>query len=81
MSGVTSDDLIPAQKDVADQTQPTALLLGGADVGKTTTALWAARRELTDHGHRDRPVPGHRVLFVTFSRTAVAQIRSLAAEC
>ncbi len=78
MSGVTFDHLIPAQQDVADQTHPTALVLGGAGVGKTTTALWAARRELTDHGHRARPVPGHKVLFVTFSRTAVAQIRSRA---
>ncbi|MHB8498968.1 MAG: UvrD-helicase domain-containing protein [Acidimicrobiales bacterium] len=75
MSEVTFDDLIPAQQDVADQTRPTALVLGGAGVGKTTTALWAARRELTDHGHRIRPAPDHRSLFVTFSRTAVAQIR------
>ncbi|MHB8431626.1 MAG: UvrD-helicase domain-containing protein, partial [Acidimicrobiales bacterium] len=75
MSEVTFDDLIPAQQDVADQTRPTALVLGGAGVGKTTTALWAARRELTDHGHRIRPAPDHRILFVTFSRTAVAQIR------
>jgi len=47
-------------------------------VGKTTTALWAARRERTDHGNSSWPIPDQRVLFVTFSRTAVSQIRSRA---
>jgi DNA helicase-2/ATP-dependent DNA helicase PcrA len=78
MTGVTFEELIPAQQKVADLTATTALILGGAGVGKTTTALWAARRELTERGARDRPIPHERVLFVTFSRTAVAQIRSRA---
>jgi DNA helicase-2/ATP-dependent DNA helicase PcrA len=54
------------------------LVLGGAGVGKTTTALWAARRELTRGGTLRRTGPNDRVLFVTFSRTAVAQIRNRA---
>lgn len=75
---ITFDDLTPAQQEVADLTATTALVLGGAGVGKTTAALWAARRDLTDRGTREHPIPGARVLFVTFSRTAVAQIRSRA---
>jgi DNA helicase-2/ATP-dependent DNA helicase PcrA len=78
MSGVPFEELTGEQKEVADSTVLTMLVLGGAGVGKTTTALWAARRELTDHGRLGRPVLGRRVLFVTFSRTAVAQIRSRA---
>ena len=78
MTGVSFDQLTIEQQTVADHRTRTVLVLGGAGVGKTTTALWAARRELTDHGRTPRPVPGHRVLFVTFSRTAVAQIRSRA---
>lgn len=72
---ITFTDLMPEQQEVADLAPSTALVLGGAGVGKTTTALWAARRELTDHGRREYPLPDGRVLFVTFSRTAVAQIR------
>lgn len=78
MTVITFDDLIPAQREIADLTATTALVLGGAGVGKTTAALWAARRELTDRGTREHPIPGGRVLFTTFSRTAVAQIRSRA---
>lgn len=76
MSGIAFTDLTPVQQQVADLTDGTALILGGAGVGKTTTALWAARRELTRRGESARAEPGRRVLFVTFSRTAVAQIRS-----
>jgi DNA helicase II / ATP-dependent DNA helicase PcrA len=76
VTGIAFDDLTPEQQHIADLTQDTALILGGAGVGKTTTALWAARRDLTQHGGNDRATPGRRVLFVTFSRTAVAQIRS-----
>jgi ATP-dependent DNA helicase UvrD/PcrA len=72
------DELTPEQRAVADHPAPTLLVLGGAGVGKTTTALWAARRELTNGGVSKTPVAGRRVLFVTFSRTAVAQIRSRA---
>ena len=78
MSGILFEQLTDAQKEVTDSSAPTILVLGGAGVGKTTTALWAARRELTDHGRLTRPVSGRPVLFVTFSRTAVAQIRSRA---
>lgn len=78
MTGISFDQLTTEQQVVADHTARTVLVLGGAGVGKTTTALWAARRELTEHGCTPRLVPGRRVLFVTFSRTAVAQIRSRA---
>lgn len=78
MKSVGFDDLIPAQQAVADSDARTLLVLGGAGVGKTTTALWTARRELTERGARERPVRGRRVLFVTFSRTAVVQIRTRA---
>lgn len=78
MKSVGFDDLIPAQQAIADSDARTLLVLGGAGVGKTTTALWAARRELTERGARERPVRGRRVLFVTFSRTAVVQIRTRA---
>ena len=44
MSGIAFTDLTPVQQQVADLTDWTALILGGAGVGKTTTALWAARR-------------------------------------
>jgi DNA helicase-2/ATP-dependent DNA helicase PcrA len=73
---ITWDELTNEQRLVAELEAPTALVLGGAGVGKTTTALWAARRLLTDRDRQPDGVPGRRVLFVTFSRTAVAQIRS-----
>lgn len=75
---VIFDQLTTEQRAVADHDARTILVLGGAGVGKTTTALWTARRELTDHDTRPHAAPGRRVLFVTFSRTAVAQIRSRA---
>lgn len=66
------------QRSIADSTATNLLILGGAGVGKTTTALWAARRHLTERGELRRPARGNRVLMVAFSRTAVAQIRSRA---
>jgi DNA helicase II / ATP-dependent DNA helicase PcrA len=69
---VTWEDLTPEQREVVQAREPTMLVGGGAGVGKTTTALWAARVELT---RLDTP-PYKRVLFLTFSRTAVAQILS-----
>ncbi len=75
-SGLRFEDLTDEQRRVADAPEPTVLVYGGAGVGKTTAALWAARRELTAYGTRSKPLPGRRVLFVTFSRTAIAQIRS-----
>ncbi|MHB1251791.1 MAG: UvrD-helicase domain-containing protein [Acidimicrobiales bacterium] len=78
MTSVSFDQLVPEQRTIADHNSGTVLVLGGAGVGKTTTALWAARRELTEQGNSSRTIAGRRVLFVTFSRTAVAQIRNRA---
>lgn len=47
------------------------LVTGGAGTGKTTVALWAARKELERPGNEKK-----RALFLTFSRTAVDQIIS-----
>jgi DNA helicase-2/ATP-dependent DNA helicase PcrA len=68
------EDLTPEQREVVDATEPTLLVGGGAGTGKTTTALWAGRIQLT----RPDSSPHQRVLFLTFSRTAVAQILSRA---
>ncbi len=76
MSLIGWESLDPDQRVVADSDLDALLVLGGAGVGKTTTALWAARRHLTDHGRLTRAPADRRVLFATFSRTAVAQIRS-----
>lgn len=58
--------------EAVERRDPTTLVLGGPGSGKTTVALWAARRFLeTSSGQDDT-----RVLFLTFSRTAVAQIAS-----
>jgi len=46
------------------------LVLGGAGTGKTTNALWCARKLLEHATGSPRP----RVLFLTFSRSAVSQI-------
>ena len=46
------------------------LVLGGAGTGKTTTALWTARTYL----ETSTEIPAARVLFLTFSRSAVSQI-------
>lgn len=68
-------DLTDEQKTVAECHCKTMLVLGGAGTGKTTTALWAARRELE---RLDAEEPSHaathRVLFLTFSRTATGRI-------
>jgi DNA helicase-2/ATP-dependent DNA helicase PcrA len=68
------EDLTPEQREVVDATEATLLVGGGAGTGKTTTALWAGRVEVT---RPDSP-SYKRVLFLTFSRTAVAQILSRA---
>lgn len=64
------EDLTQRQRDVVTAEDNISLVFGGPGTGKTTTALWAARKML------DRSdVPGwKRVLFLTFSRTAVGQI-------
>jgi DNA helicase-2/ATP-dependent DNA helicase PcrA len=60
------------QQLVCDSEAPTLLVLGGAGTGKTVTAAAAARAHLT---RRDASGShGGRVLFLTFSRTAVTQI-------
>ncbi|MFE5563351.1 UvrD-helicase domain-containing protein [Amycolatopsis japonica] len=66
---------IGKQRDVRDSEAPTLLVLGGAGTGKTVTAAAAARAHLL---RRDADALAgaarDRVLFLTFSRTAVAQI-------
>ena len=64
-------DLTDLQKQVVECTCPTTLVLGGAGTGKTTTALWAARREIERQSEQGRDV---RVLFLTFSRTATTRV-------
>ena len=51
-------------------TDSSVLVLGRPGTGKTTTALWAAREFLDQAEGSPRP----RVLFLTFSRSAVSQI-------
>jgi DNA helicase II / ATP-dependent DNA helicase PcrA len=70
-------DLTSRQRNAVEATASTVLVRGGAGTGKTTVALWAARQHL----ERQSAQPTERVLFVTFSRTAVGQIaqRSAAA--
>lgn len=70
---VTWEELEDEQQDAADSKDGTLLVLGGAGTGKTTTALWAARREVDRQDATGRS-PQARVLFLTFSRTAVASI-------
>jgi DNA helicase-2/ATP-dependent DNA helicase PcrA len=60
------------QQDICDSEAPTLLVLGSAGTGKTVTAAAAARAHLI---RRDAAGGrGERVLFLTFSRTAVTQI-------
>jgi DNA helicase-2/ATP-dependent DNA helicase PcrA len=49
------------------------LVLGGPGAGKTTTALWTARAFLKASDDEGRSPPA-RVLFLTFSRSAVSQL-------
>ena len=65
---VDFEALTPEQRAVVDSDAPISLVLGGAGVGKTTTALWAARRHLTDDPSFGRRSATRRTLFVTFSR-------------
>lgn len=78
-AGVGYDSLVAEQRAVAESEADTVLVQGGAGVGKTTTALWAARRHLVADPEFERRGASRRVLFVTFSRTAVAQIRGRSA--
>jgi DNA helicase-2/ATP-dependent DNA helicase PcrA len=63
------------QTDVCDSQAPTLLVLGGAGTGKTVTAAAAARAHLLRQDALAVPDAARdRVLFLTFSRTAVTQI-------
>jgi DNA helicase-2/ATP-dependent DNA helicase PcrA len=62
------------QQEVCDNEAPTLLVLGGAGTGKTVTAAAAARAHLLRRDAITGPGGRDRVLFLTFSRTAVAQI-------
>lgn len=67
------DDLTDRQREVIEATATPGsrvLVLGGPGTGKTATALWAARSFLES----PQASAGDRVLFLTFSRTAVSQI-------
>src|SRR5262245_43880789 len=64
------EDLTPDQKRVVTATEPRVIVFGGAGSGKTSVALWSARHFLLSPEAK----PWHRVLFMTFSRTAVREI-------
>lgn len=67
------EDLDCQQRKVVDaviQSDDSILVLGGPGTGKTTTALWSARSYLENSDE----TPSPRVLFMTFSRSAVSQI-------
>ncbi len=79
---------VGTQLDVITTTAPIAVVIGGAGTGKTTTAAAAAaahirssdtkrervRRSMVAAGHVERLPARTRVLFMSFSRTAVAQV-------
>jgi DNA helicase-2/ATP-dependent DNA helicase PcrA len=60
------------QQEICDSQAPTLLVVGGAGTGKTVTAAAAARAHLIRRDAAGKH--GERVLFLTFSRTAVSQI-------
>jgi DNA helicase-2/ATP-dependent DNA helicase PcrA len=64
------EELTRDQQDVVQATERRLIVFGGAGSGKTTVALWSALHFLGSGGAR----PWHRVLFLTFSRTAVREI-------
>jgi DNA helicase II / ATP-dependent DNA helicase PcrA len=67
------EDLDPKQGDVVKavlQNDSKILVLGGAGTGKTTVALWCARKLLEQPADQSFT----RVLFLTFSRSAVSQL-------
>ena len=67
------DDLDCRQREVVSavlDADEKVLVIGRPGSGKTTTALWTARTYL--EASNENPAP--RVLFLTFSRTAVSQI-------
>ena len=67
------EDLDCRQREVVDavvKSDDKILVLSRPGTGKTTTALWSARTYLESSD--EKPAP--RVLFLTFSRTAISQI-------
>lgn len=68
------EDLSDEQLAVGSAEGSVVLVLGGAGTGKTTAALWAARGAI----ERGEVGAHQKVLFLTFSRTAVSQIASRA---
>lgn len=66
-------NLTAEQQSVVDSTSPVVLVLGGAGTGKTTTAAFLARRALLEKAMNG--IHG-RALFLSFSRSSVAQVMS-----
>lgn len=64
------EDLVPRQLAIVESEQARTLVLGGPGTGKTTAALWAARRAIEG----GKLAPHERVLFLAFTKTAVAQV-------
>ena len=64
------EDLTPKQQAVLSATAPVVLVTGGPGSGKTATALWAGREAILTGEIGDDQY----VLYLTFSRTSVAQI-------
>lgn len=86
-------DPSPEQRAVITTDAPVAVVIGGAGSGKTTTAAAAAAHRLESRSRSRAEIlarktigtpaslpPVNRVLFVSFSRTAVRQILDRAAE-
>jgi DNA helicase II / ATP-dependent DNA helicase PcrA len=67
---VSWDDLTDAQRRVVKSDVRLLVVRGGAGTGKTTVALWHAGEHIRQWDATSR----ERVLFLTFSRTAVTQI-------
>lgn len=70
MSGLAPGDLTPSQQPAYAAREPRVLILGGPGTGKTAVALLMARRIL-DEQPAGSP---RRVLFLTFSRSATAEL-------
>lgn len=70
MSGLTPGDLTPSQQPAYAAREPRVLILGGPGTGKTAVALLMARRILNE----EPAGSSRRVLFLTFSRSATAEL-------